>query len=66
MTRRCGALVLLTDGETTVGRPAEVGAQEAADAGVPVTELTWRWAAIALVVRAATWALALWWLRDMV
>jgi Ca-activated chloride channel family protein len=138
MTRWCGALVLLTDGETTVGRPAEVGAQEAADAGVPVftiafgtpggtitdptsgevvplpvqpapleqvaevtggkayedassgelqdadglireslgdtlgeeiqvvTELTWRWAAIAVVLRAAAWALALWWLRDMV
>ena len=130
--------MLLTDGETTVGRPTEVGAQEAADAGVPcsrspsappdgsitdpasgevvpvpvqpapleqvaevtggaayeaatsaelgdayeriqdilgdtlgeeieiVTELTWRWAAGALVLLAAAWALALWWLRGMV
>jgi Ca-activated chloride channel family protein len=31
-----GALVLLTDGETTVGRDTQDGAQEAADAGVPV------------------------------
>jgi Ca-activated chloride channel family protein len=133
-----GAMVLLSDGETTVGRPTDVGAQEAADAGVPVftiafgtpegeitepvsgevvpvpvrpeplaeaaeatggaayeaatvdelqdayerirnslgdtlgeeiaivTELTWRWAAIALVILAATWALALWWLRGLV
>ena len=29
-------MVLLSDGETTVGRPTDVGAQEAADAGVPV------------------------------
>ena len=28
--------MLLTDGETTVGRPTEAGAQEAADAGIPV------------------------------
>lgn len=31
-----GVLVLLSDGETTVGRPTEEGAQEAADAGIPV------------------------------
>ena len=31
-----------------------------------VIELTWRWAAIAVVLRAAAWALALRWLRDMV
>ena len=31
-----------------------------------VTELTWRWAALALVLLAAAWALALWWLRGMV
>jgi Ca-activated chloride channel family protein len=31
-----GVMVLLTDGETTVGRPTADGAQEAADAGVPV------------------------------
>jgi Ca-activated chloride channel family protein len=133
-----GAMVLLTDGETTVGRPTEVGAQEAADAGVPVftiafgtpdgsitdpatgevvpvpvqpepleqvadvtggaayeaatgtelsdayelirdslgdtlgeeieivTELTWRWAAAALILLASAWALAMWWLRGMV
>ncbi len=133
-----GAMVLLTDGETTVGRPTEVGAQEAADAGIPVftiafgtpegsitdpasgevvpvpvqpepleqvaevtggaayeattgtaladaydvirdslgdtlgeeiemvTELTWRWAALALVLLAAAWGLALWWLRGLV
>ncbi len=31
-----GVLVLLTDGETTVGLPTEVGTQAAVDAGVPV------------------------------
>jgi Ca-activated chloride channel family protein len=31
-----GVIVLLTDGETTVGRPTADGAQEPADAGVPV------------------------------
>ena len=31
-----------------------------------VTELTWRWAAVALVLLAAAWALAMWWLRGMV
>jgi len=133
-----GAIVLLTDGETTVGRPTEAGAQEAADAGIPVftiafgtdggsitdpasgevvpvpvqpapleqvaevtggaayeaatsaelsdvydriqeslgdtlgeeiqvvTELTWRWAALALVLLALAWALSMWWLRGMV
>jgi Ca-activated chloride channel family protein len=133
-----GAIVLLSDGETTVGRDTEVGAQEAADAGVPVftiafgteggsisdpvtgdvlpvpvrpepleqvaettdgaayeaatatelsdayeriqdslgetlgeeieivNELTWQWAAMALVLIAAAWALAMWWLRGMV
>ncbi|MET0145025.1 MAG: VWA domain-containing protein [Ilumatobacteraceae bacterium] len=132
-----GAIVLLSDGETTVGRDTAVGAQEAAAAGVPVftiafgtaggtisdpdsgqivdvpvrpeplaevaevtggqayeaatsteladayerieeslgqtlgdeitvvTELTWKWAAAALVLIAAAWALAMWWLRGM-
>ena len=131
--------MLLTDGETTVGRDTQTGAQEAADAGVPVftiafgtadgtitdpvsgdelpvpvqpepleqvaettggaayeaatgdradrrlraasrtslgetlgeeievvTELTWKWAAVALVLIAVAWALAMWWLRGMV
>ena len=31
-----GVLVLLSDGETTVGRPTQEGAQEAVDAGIPV------------------------------
>jgi len=31
-----GAIVLLTDGETTVGRPTDAGATVAAEAGVPV------------------------------
>jgi Ca-activated chloride channel family protein len=31
-----GVMVLLSDGETTVGRPTEEGAAEAADAGIPV------------------------------
>jgi Ca-activated chloride channel family protein len=133
-----GALVLLTDGETTVGRDTQTGAQEAADARVPVftiafgtadgsitdpasgeelpvpvqpapleevaattngaayeaatatelgdayeriqeslgatlgeeiqvvNELTWQWAALALVLIAAAWALSMWWLRGMV
>lgn len=133
-----GAMVLLTDGETTVGRDTQVGAEEAAAAGVPVftiafgtesgvitdpvsgeelpvpvrpeplelvaettggaayeaasgdeltdayeliqeslgetlgeeievvTEQTWKWAAAALVLIAAAWALAMWWLRGMV
>ena len=131
-------MVLLTDGETTVGRPTDEGGRAAAEAGVPVftiafgtaegtivepqsgdtipvpvqpaplegvaeetggaayeaatgteladayeriqdslgetlgeeiemtTELTWRWAALALGVLALAWALALWWLRGMV
>ena len=133
-----GAIVLLSDGETTVGRPTAEGGEAAADANVPVftiafgtpegtitdpvsgdtvsvavqpgplqdvaettegaayeaatsseladayeriqdtlgetlgeeietvTELTWRWAAIALALLAGAWALALWWLRGMV
>jgi Ca-activated chloride channel family protein len=31
-----GVMVLLSDGETTVGRPTVEGAQDAADAGIPV------------------------------
>ena len=31
-----GAMVLLTDGETTVGRPTDEGGRVAAEAGVPV------------------------------
>ena len=31
-----------------------------------VTELTWRWAAAALILLASAWALAMWWLRGMV
>jgi len=133
-----GAIVLLTDGETTVGRMTEEGAQIAAEAGVPVftiafgtadgtiedprsgeivsvavkpeelenvaevtggqafeaateseltevyeairdslgetlgeeiqvtTELTWQWAAAAMILLGAAWALALWWLRGLV
>ena len=34
--RRPGAIVLLSDGETTVGQPTEDGAQQAADARIPV------------------------------
>jgi Ca-activated chloride channel family protein len=133
-----GAIVLLSDGETTVGIPTEEGAQQAATAKIPVftiafgtdsgsitdpgtgqeipvpvkpepladaaevtggsaytaatdkelddayqkirtaigatlgeevqktNELTWQWAAIALLLIAASWALAMWWLRGMV
>jgi Ca-activated chloride channel family protein len=133
-----GAMVLLSDGETTVGRDTAEGAAVAAEANIPVftiafgtadgsitdpvsnetipvpvqpgpledvaettggaayeaatgteladaydriqdtlgdtlgeevetvTELTWRWAAIALAILAAAWALGLWWLRGMV
>ena len=133
-----GAIVLLSDGETTVGQPTEDGAQQAADAKIPVftiafgtdsgsitdpqsgetvpvpvkpepleqtaettggtaytaatdtelndayekiqsaigatlgdevqqtNELTWQWAAIALVMIALSMAGAMWWLRGMV
>jgi Ca-activated chloride channel family protein len=133
-----GAIVLLSDGETTVGRETSEGGEVAAEANVPVftiafgtpdgsitdpvsgetipvpvrpepladvaettggaayeaatatelgdaydriqdslgatlgeevetiTELTWRWAAIAVAVLAVAWALGLWWLRGMV
>jgi Ca-activated chloride channel homolog len=133
-----GAIVLLSDGETTVGLPTEQGAQQAATAKIPVftiafgtdsgsitdpqsgqqipvpvkpgpladaakvtggtaytaatdkeladayqkiqtaigatlgqevqktNELTWQWAAIALLFIAAAWALSMWWLRGMV
>jgi Ca-activated chloride channel family protein len=133
-----GAIVLLSDGETTVGQPTEDGAQQAADAKIPVftiafgtdsgsitdpqsgqtvpvpvkpeplqetadttggtaytaatdtelndayekiqsaigatlgdevqqtNELTWQWAAIALLLIAISMAGAMWWLRGMV
>jgi len=133
-----GAIVLLSDGETTVGQPTADGAQQAADAKIPVftiafgtdggsitdpqsgeqvpvpvkpeplqetadatggtaytaatdaelndayekitaaigatlgdevqqtNELTWQWAAIALVLIALSMAGAMWWLRGMV
>jgi Ca-activated chloride channel homolog len=133
-----GAIVLLSDGETTVGQPTEAGAEQAATAKIPVftiafgtadgsiidpqtgqeipvpvkpeplaqaaetsggaayeaatdaeltdaydkiqeslgttlgeevqrtNELTWQWAAIALLFIAASWAMAMWWLRGMV
>lgn len=35
-----GVIVLLTDGETTVGRPTAEGARRAADAGVPVYSIS--------------------------
>jgi len=30
------------------------------------TELTWRWAAIAVAILAVAWALGLWWLRGII
>ena len=35
------SVVLLSDGYTTVGRPAEQAAQEAADLGIPVTTIAY-------------------------
>jgi Ca-activated chloride channel homolog len=136
--RAPGAIVLLSDGETTVGIPTEDGAQRAATAKIPVftiafgtdngsitdpgtgqqipvpvkpgpladaaeatggsaytaatdkelddayqkiqkaigatlgeevqktNELTWKWAAIALLLIALSMAAAMWWLRGMV
>jgi Ca-activated chloride channel family protein len=133
-----GVIVLLSDGETTVGRFTSTGADEAVAAGVPVftiafgtlggiisdpdtgevvpvpvrpadladvaertggaafeaetgreladaydqireslgetlgeatetiDELTWRWALASVAVLAASWLLAMWWLRGMV
>ena len=133
-----GAIVLLSDGETTVGQPTADGAQQAADAKIPVftiafgtdsgsivdpqsgqtvpvpvkpeplqeaadttggsaytaatdtelndayqkiqsaigvtlgdevqqtNELTWQWAAIALLLIAISMAGAMWWLRGMI
>jgi Ca-activated chloride channel family protein len=133
-----GAIVLMSDGETTVGQPTQSGADEAKSANVPVftiafgtdngsitdpntgevipvpvkpgpladaakttggtaytaatdkeltdayqkiqktlgttlgqqvektNELTWQWAALALVLIAGAWALSMWWLRGMI
>jgi Ca-activated chloride channel family protein len=43
-----GVIVLLSDGETTVGRPTDQGAAEAADAGVPVFTIAFGTAAGAI------------------